>query len=255
MSVLIFNGTSSASVHAHISEPPEYAIPEREYETIHVTGRNGDLIIDSDCYQNVERTYKMTMDATSEALDYSDVASAIATWLLPPSRDSKHGYFELLDSYDPKYYRLAKFKGGDSISNIFNKAGEFDLSFECKPQRFLVEGKSTTSNYTNPTLQIAKPVITLQASNTAASFTVKSTAYNYERTCLISTTDRITIDCEEENVSLASNALSNRNAYFKVRNEHGVEVFEFPVLHPGANTITLSTSISSFSLIPNWWEL
>ena len=41
-----FNGTSSEDLGLVIQTPPTYSFPERELETVHVPGRNGDLIID-----------------------------------------------------------------------------------------------------------------------------------------------------------------------------------------------------------------
>ena len=256
MSVIIFNGVTSASVHAHITEPPEYTIPEREYETIHVGGRNGDLIIDSGCYKNVDAKYKMSMDATKDGSSYSKVASAIATWLHPLSSGTR-GYYRLQDSYDPEHFRLARFKGDEDISNIFNKAGEFDLSFECMPQRYLISGEKTVltaaGTATNPTSQIARPKITATASAANGYIQIVNSSYGYYHRTIISTASAATtIDSEDED---CYSGTTNRNGIvsFKIGSGYS-NSYEFPMLYPGANVITLS-NISSFSLIPNWWEL
>ena len=47
MGVIVFNGISSKDVGIEVETFPEYTIPEREYEAIHVPGRNGDVIIDN----------------------------------------------------------------------------------------------------------------------------------------------------------------------------------------------------------------
>lgn len=264
MSLIIFNGATSASVHSHIKEPPEYQIPERDYDTIHIAGRNGDVIIDSGCYKNVDRKYKMTMDAHTRNLDYATVASSIATWLHPITQ--KHslefsnsandivnyydGYCVLEDTYDPEYYRLAKFKGDEDISNIFNKAGEFDLKFECKPQRFLKSGKLPVSSgtITNNTAQIAKPLIKvafsaangyIQITNSGATFKVIST-----------TAETTIIDSTEEDCYYGT---ANRNQHITFQ-KNGTASYEFPLLYPGTNTIVTS-GVSSWAIIPNWWDL
>ena len=255
MSVIIFNGVTSASVHAHITEPPEYTIPEREYETIHVDGRNGDIIIDSGSYNNVERKYKMSMDATKN-LDYSKVASAIATWLHPLSSGTG-GYYRLQDTYDQEHFRWARFKGDEDISNIFNKAGEFDLSFDCKPQRYLTSGETVAltaaGTLTNPTGQIAKPQITFTASAANGYVQIVNNDYNYYHRTLITTANAsTTIDSEEED---CYSGTINRNTIVTFKNTSSYTTcYDFPVLYPGTNVISL-VNADSFSIIPNWWEI
>lgn len=256
MSVLIFNGTSSASVNAHITEPPEYPIPEREYESIHIAGRNGDLLIDSGTYSNIDVSYKMSMDATKTGLDYHRVASSIATWLHPLAASNYGGYFKLQDSYDPTHFRLAKFKGDEEISNIFGKAGEFDLKFECKPQRFLVSGESVAisgaGNLTNSTAQIALPKITINATAANGYIRISNSTYGYYCQITSTATGSTVVDSSEEDCYSGS---TNRNGVirFYTGSSFNQASYEFPKLYPGTNTIALSNA--TISLIPNWWEL
>ena len=47
MGVIIFNGIPSTNYGIHVEKPPVYATPERDYEVVHIPGRNGDLVIDN----------------------------------------------------------------------------------------------------------------------------------------------------------------------------------------------------------------
>ena len=266
MSILLFNGVTSASVHSHIVEPPEYQIPERDYDTIHIDGRNGDVIIDSGCYKNVDRKYKMSMDAHTRNLDYPTVASSVATWLHPITQMHSlqfstaandivkyyDGYCELQDSYDPEHFRLAKFKGDEDISNIFNKAGEFDLKFDCKPQRFLISGKTpvTTTTITNNTSQAAKPLIKVVFSAANGYLNISNTSAGYSARIKSSAAETTIIDCSEEDCYYGT---ANRNQHITFL-KNSASSYEFPLLYPGANTISVS-SVSSWAIIPNWWDL
>ena len=258
MSVLIFNGVTSASVHAHITEPPEYTIPERDYDTIHIDGRNGDLVIDSGVYNNVDRKYKMSMDATSSTLDYISVPSSIATWLHPNplTTNSDGGYYKLTDTYDPSHFRYARFKGDEDISNIFEKAGEFDLTFDCKPQRYLTSGEtavtisSSGQTLTNPTSQIAKPIITFNSTSNGGWVQITNSAYGVTFRATCTTTGTQIVDCENED---CYNGSTNRNLYVTFL-YNGNTSYVFPLLYPGTNTITYSAA-SSITIKPNWWEL
>lgn len=256
MGIVIFNGQSSASFHAHVSEPPEYKMPERDYEAIHVNGRNGDLLIDNSTYQNVEWTYKMNMDTEDRGYDYSKLSSKITTWLHPWSGSEQGGYYRLQDSYDPTHYRLAKFKGGESISNIHNAAGEFDLTFECKPQRFLLKGDKAgitrAGTLNNPTAQIALPRIVINVSSANGYLTILNSKYNYGCKIISTQTGRSTVDSRTDDCYDGS---TNRNSIIQFRS--GVyfnkESYDFPKLYPGDNVIAASGL--TFTIYPYWWEL
>jgi len=245
MGLIIFNGVSSLDMNAQVETPPEYHIPEREYETIHVTGRNGDIIIDSGTYQNTERSYTLAFDAKSDG--YSELMSAVSTWL-----HSADGYAKLEDSYEPSHYRMAKYKGGDDISNIYHKAGELTVKFECMPQRFLKSGTAskTVSNngtITNPTSQIALPKITLTGASGTLTITSTHNGASVTQKVTVSATgtSNIVIDSAEQDCYSGS---TNLNSKVTLNN------LEFPVLYPGSNKISFST-FTACAIVPNWWEL
>ena len=239
MGVIVFNGISSSDLHTLVQHPPGYAIPERDCEVTHVPGRNGDIVVDNGTWKNVERTYNLAIDARKDS--YSAVASAVANWL-----HSAKGYARLEDTYDQDVYRMAMYKANTNISNIYMKAGVFDISFDCKPQRFLKSGEKTVSftkskEIYNPTMFESKPSIIVYG---YGSGTVSGTvSINGLDISIHNVVDGMVIDCELEDVYY-QNANLNSN----------VTVEKFPTLKPGNNIITISSSIR-IDIIPRWWSL
>ena len=157
MGIVVFNGISSQDLHIQVQTEPDYDFPEKDYEVTHVPGRNGDIVIDQGSWQNVSRKYNLAMDAVK--ISYTEVASKLVQWL-----HSASGYARLEDSYEPDFYRMAMYKDSGSISNIYNKAGQIEVEFTCKPQRYFKSGEiadifTTSTEYRNPTDFPAKPLI------------------------------------------------------------------------------------------------
>ena len=71
----------------------------------------------------------------------------------------------LTDEYNPDEFRLAIYKSGLEVSPAKLMAGEFDLVFQCMPQRFLKAGEdavtieSSGDTLANPTLFNARPLL------------------------------------------------------------------------------------------------
>ena len=89
----------------------------------------------------------------------------LVEWLLSVS-----GYARLEDSYEPDYYRIAAVQAPDSLLNLYDEATAVEVSFNCKPQRYLksgeipiiVENFSTIVKITNNTKCIALPKILVE---------------------------------------------------------------------------------------------
>ena len=155
---LIFNGQSSDVFGMVISGSGTYNAPKRKYDTFTVPGRNGTLKIDGGSFENISVTYTAAI-----VHNLNSNAAALREWLLSPS-----GYCRLEDTYHPGEFRLAQFSGGVEFSDFsqFLRAASFNLTFDCKPQRFLKAGENPISNPAtvyNPTSFSAKPMIKFTA--------------------------------------------------------------------------------------------
>lgn len=156
---LEFDGEMSGDYGLYISGEGAYNAPERDVEMVTIPGRNGALALDHGRFENIEVTYPAGVFGTDEA-DFADKVGAIRAWLC-----SKKGYVRLTDEYNPDEYRLAIYKSGLEVSPAKLMAGEFDLVFQCMPQRFLKSGEdavtiaSSGDTLTNPTRFASRPLL------------------------------------------------------------------------------------------------
>ena len=241
MGVIIFNGIPSTNYGIHVETPPVYATPERDYEVVHIPGRNGDLVIDKGSYQNVTRKYSISVGEIDG--NFTTLAAGVSEWL-----HSASGYARLEDSYESDYFRLAYYVADVEMENLFHQAGKMLIEFNCKPARFLKAGEravpfTTDGSISNPTFQKSFPKLTVVVSG-SGTLTIG------DRTITISgltNSTRMVIDSELQDV-YEEGSLTNLNS--KVSFSDG-----FPLLSPGVNTITFTGSITSVEVIPRWWIL
>ena len=153
-----FDGQKSSNYGVYITGQAVYNAPERAVEMITIPGRNGAFAQDNGRFENIEVTYPAGAFADTEA-DFADAISNLRNMLC-----SRVGYCKLSDDYNATEYRMAIYKSGLEVSPEALKAGEFNITFECQPQRFLTSGdtKSTLSSpatVNNPTHFPSKPLI------------------------------------------------------------------------------------------------
>ena len=133
-----FNGISSDTYNIKVEKCPSYPVASRVVEHIAVPGRNGDLIRDTGAWSNVDMTYSVYYDGSASS--FQTVSHSIASWL-----NGSFGYCRLEDTYDPDVYRMAVMSNYTDYRNFLNKKGRADITFSCKPQRFLKSGESFTN--------------------------------------------------------------------------------------------------------------
>lgn len=153
-----FDGTDSRDFGVYITGSGVYDAPEREVEMISIPNRNGAFALDKGRFENIEVTYPAGIYADTEA-DFAEGISDLRNFLC-----SKRGYCRLTDEYNPNEYRMAIYKSGLEVEPALLKAGEFEITFECMPQRFLTSGETEQTitsggTITNPTLFKANPLI------------------------------------------------------------------------------------------------
>lgn len=238
MGMIIFNGQSSKDYHIQVEHPPGYDFPERDYETIHIPGRNGDLIIDNGCYKNVDRKYEIS--AGSHDRKFISMARDISVWL-----HSAPLYSRLEDSYEPDYYRLASYVESGEIENILCHGAKVEITFNCKPQRYLKSGerkKSVKSGglIKNPTPFDSLPIILVTGGTGTGTIEFENTTATIK-----GSKSPLIINSEIQDVYEGDN---NRNNDIELTNG-------FPILIPGNNRIRFSGSITALEVIPKWWTL
>ena len=138
-----------------------YNAPQRAVEMISIPGRNGSFALDQGRFENIEVSYPAGIFADTEA-DFRQAISDFRNFLC-----SRNGYVRLQDEYNPNEYRMAVYKSGLEVDPAMLKAGEFKITFDCKPQRWLTSGESEVAvdsgdTLTNPTLFEASPLLEIE---------------------------------------------------------------------------------------------
>lgn len=229
---LTFNGVSTKDFGVYISGLNTFNAPERDIESISIKGKNGDLTIDNGRYKNLPLSYPaFIFDSFNVNIE------GLRNYLL-----SQRGYKRLEDSYHPKEYRLARYKGDVTVKAVdWLAAGEFELDFDCYPQRFLKEGEHPIIFEADGSIynayQPSKPLIRAYGTG---SFEIGS------YTVTIDTADDYTdIDCDLQECykdTMATNCNNN------------VTLVDFPVIENGVNSVNM-TGITRLDIIPRWWIL
>lgn len=231
--MIVWHGVPSNEVPVVVEHPPGRRIPRRKIDIISVPGKNGDILIPQNAYENIIQEYEIHIPPNRPRLDVA--VHNVTDWLL------KSGYNRLEDSYDPEVYRLGYYAGDQDIENVLNKAGKAMIEFVCRPERWLKEGELPIvliagSTIYNPTDQIAKPIITVTGSGSGTL-----TVGDYSITMI--DCDEVVLDSEEE------------DAYRGDENMNATVSGDFPMIEPGAVTVSWSGGVAGVTIIPRWWIL
>lgn len=230
---LTVDGKSTLDFNVGISGGGTYDSPSRDVETIPVPGRNGELTIDNGRFNNINVPYDCFITR-----DFERNIDALRAFL-----GSLIGYKILQDTYHPEEYRKAFFSSGIQVKTTpLNRAGEFTLVFNCKPQRFLKAGDipvefDTNSAIMNFTLYEAKPLIRVYGTGT---FGIG------DKTVTITQADEYTdIDCD---LMDAYKGAVNCNANVVLNSDN------YPTLAPGENGVMLD-GISRLIIYPRYYTI
>lgn len=241
---LTFDSVNSLTYGIYITGQAVYNAPQRVVNLVTVPGRNGAIAIDEGRFENIQVTYPAGCFADDQS-DFAEKISAFRNALA-----SKRSYKRLTDEYHADEYRQALYMSGLEVTPTYGRAGQFDIIFECKPQRFLLSGEtavtlSADGSITNPTAFDSRPLLVVTGTGVldigGHSLTILSGG---------TTNQTLYIDCEtQEAWELVAGAKVARNDCIQNAGE------TFPVLSQGENTILLGTGISTVSITPRWWKI
>lgn len=160
---LTFDGQSSGDYGVYITGEAVYNAPARDVEMVTIPGRNGQLALDKGRFENIEVSYPAGIFADNET-DFAQAVSDFRNFLA-----SRSGYCRLEDDYNPNEYRMAVYKSGLEVDPKLLRAGKFDITFNCKPQRWLKDGETAVTVasgdvITNPTLFESSPLLEVDGS-------------------------------------------------------------------------------------------
>ena len=217
----LFDGKSSLDFGCYITGSDTFNSASKTQSKISVPGRNGDVIVSDNRYDNVSYSIKVGMYGTSEA-DLHYKIRKLRSYLLSINFD---------------------------ITNLI--VGEATLTFDTKPQHFLKSGETKlvfTANgkIENPTYFESKPLLRVYGQG---KLEIGSGLINIKIPSSISS-NYIDIDCETWNCTEES---KNMNAYVTV-SKNGTEHY-FPTLEEGTNQVVLGTGVTKVEVVPRWWLL
>lgn len=224
------------TVPALIGSTPHIIRGTRKMTVTPIAGSNREQVEMEDAWNTYEQPYSMFVGDGSEDC-IQPMIDEVARVL------NKTGWQVLLDDYEPEIYRLAYYKGGLDVENRYTRLGKFNISFVCRPERFLISGNTETvvnsgDKLFNPTAYNAKPMIHITGSGNG-TMSVNGTTIAFTNIG-----DYLNLDCEEQNCYRLPN--ENRNDRMTGK---------FPVLGSGDNLITYSGGISSVTITPKWFVI
>jgi phage-related protein len=229
------DGVDARSVGICLQRPIEFSEPVPVCEIESIPGRSGDLIFETGAFEN------RTGSASCFALNPCGVERTIRS--INKYLFSKRGYRKLETSNDPDHYWLARVENGARIEQRMRVLAPFELSFDCKPQRFLRSGLSAIVVSENIELNNmygfpARPLIAVYGQGVGS---------------LLIGEKQVTINYIDGVLYLDS---ETQNAYNNVGYQNSsISATEFPVIEPGKNEIYFSGAIDRIEIIPRWWEL
>lgn len=236
---LSFAGKSSKDFLLYLSGPGIFDSPEPDVSATEVPGKNGDVL--SENAKGGRRRFK-NVDVKYEAFFFNGLpakTAAVKAWLL-----SAIGYQKLQDTYDPDFFRMATYKSALEFDLTDNRrAAQMELVFNCKPQRFSVEGQRVLTLegrgiLKNPFDFPSQPIFKVYGDSGGV-------LYVGDQSITIHSIDGyVRLDCEDHNAY-------NKNGYANGTIKSG----DFPELNPGKNEIAWSGGITKVEVTPRWWTL
>lgn len=137
-STIIFNGKSSDDFGLVVEYFPESVHAARRGELTPIPGRNGVIVREDGSFDSYVQTYQIWFRKTNEnPRDTYANARAVAEWLL-----NARGFLRLEDSYEPEFFRLARYSGSLNVETVLRNHGRATIQFDVQPQRYLKSGKS-----------------------------------------------------------------------------------------------------------------
>ena len=268
---LTFGGINSATYGIYIDGSGVFNSPERDVTMVTIPSRNGQLSLDNGRFENIEVTYNAFVtenNGKTMAENIRDFRNAIG---------SLKGYQRLEDTYHTDEFRMGVFRNGIEVEPvIYQTGGAFEVTFDCKPQRFIcdaptgwlesggvvyyeqVQGNNTDVSATkaNPFLFEASPniVLTPNQASTAVwiyEFTINGKTVTW--TVQTGNTKTLYINGDTwDAYSIVGGAYVSENANVTFTNG-------FPTL-PANSSFTINTTATNASgytlrIEPNFWRI
>ena len=232
-----YNGVNSSTFLARVF-PTDSMLKSsaRDYTTVSVPGRSGTLLLDHGSYANIMREYDVQIVGDTDLAKFNALRAHLASCV---------GYLRLTDSFEPAHYFMAAYTEGFNMTADFasKRRGRGTITFECKPQRFLISGETaqtftSSSMITNPTQFQSKPLLRVYGHGIlgigSTNITIAAHSGSY-----------MDIDCETGRAYYGATPL---DSYVSLN------TIDYPTLPAGVTGVALS-GVTRVIITPRWWEL
>lgn len=230
---IIFGGDV---IPAHVASTPRIIKAKKKITSTPIPGSSREHIEEEEAWEEYDQPYSFfigdgSVDGIQEKLN--EVARVL----------HKKGWQVLIDEYEPDYFRLAYHKGGFDVENRYTRLGKFNLTFRCRPERYLISGSnpeaiSSGDKIINPTDYESQPLIYITGSG-SGTLTIQGQTIE-----ITGMTDYLYIDSDIMDTYRQPG--ENRNSLM---------TGEYPVLKPGENNISYSGGISGVTITPRFFVI
>ena len=230
-----FGSIDSRDYGVYISGSGVFNAPRRIREEIEIPGRNGNLFIDTHTFENIEVTYPAFI-CNNFKQNLEDFRSALL---------ATKGYQWLQDTYNPNEKRQGCFTESIEVKPTTRiDAGEFDITFNCKPQRFLTSGFETIEvsdgdTVANNTPFRCYPIITVTGYGTIDIISGSSKYITVANAFDFVTIDTETYYCDSDG--------DNANDVVTFSDE----IF----MRPGTTYFSFPNTVTKLEIVPRWYKL
>ena len=228
-----YNGESCKDVGLSVVSRPTIPVPEREYDTIKVEGRDGELHRDKKTYKDIEIPIEFNFVSKTPDVWAQDLRK-VKKWLYS-GKDKR-----LIFSDDPEYYYKVKKAVMGDTERTAKRKGKFEIVFTCESYMYRVDGqdeKEIGEYLYNPYME-SQPVYKIYG-NGEITLEVNGNQVTAE------VTEQLNIDTKLEICYNAANEISNAALTGK---------YEGLYLKEGDNNFKYTEGFKVV-LVPNWREL
>lgn len=234
------DGKSSRDFGILINSAKPFGAPKLDVNQIAVPGRDGDVFISNERYENFELKYTCGI-----INNIDEKMRKIKSWLY-----SKKGYRVLYDDYTGKdYFRLVCFNS-DISPDIDRKIATFDIAFSCNPYLFSFEGQkwlkvNSKTTLFNPEAFESRPILKIHTDMSLANtdIYINKTHFHFDDTAY---DDTIIVDTQTQNAYF-----DNNGTYENANNIINTADIK---LKTGINTFTVGSGLS-VEIMPRWRTL
>ena len=230
---IFYNGESCKDVGLSVVSRPTIPVPEREYDTIKVEGRDGELHRDKKTYKDIEIPIEFNFVSKTPDVWAQDLRK-VKKWLYS-GKDKR-----LIFSDDPEYYYKVKKAVMGDTERTAKRKGKFEIVFTCESYMYRVDGqdeKEIGEYLYNPYME-SQPVYKIYG-NGEITLEVNGNQVTAE------VTEQLNIDTKLEICYNAANEISNAALTGK---------YEGLYLKEGDNNFKYTEGFKVV-LVPNWREL